>query len=303
MILFCTLVFISCNNEEKYKATETENTINVSEGTVKRFFFESQYVDARNIDIWLPENYTTDKKYAVLYMHDGQMLFDDSGSWNSSEWMVDETISRLVRNDSIQDVIVVGIFNNGNKRHTEYFPQKAIEYIEEPQKGNFLGLMPEGPIADNYLKFIVAELKPFIDKTFPTYSDQEHTFTAGSSMGGLISFYALCEYPDIFGGAACMSTHWIGGYDHNLEIPKALNKYLTEKLPSPEKHKIYFDFGTVGLDANYPEFQQIVDETMKSKNYKSDNWKTLKFEGHDHNEKCWASRLSKPLTFLLEKRK
>lgn len=295
------MLIASCTTDEKYKATEAENTINVSEGTIKRFLFESQYVDARNVDIWLPKGYTEDKKYAVLYMNDGQMLFDASGSWNSSEWMVDETISRLTDNDSIQDVIVVGIFNNGNKRHTEYFPQKAIEYIDEPQKSNFLALMPEGAIADNYLKFIVDELKPFIDKTFSTYSAQDHTFIGGSSMGGLISFYALCEYPDIFGGAMCMSTHWIGGYDHNQEIPKALNQYLKEKLPSPEKHKIYFDYGTVGLDANYPEFQQIVDETMKAKNYKSENWKTLKFEGDDHNEKCWAARLSKPLIFLLEK--
>lgn len=304
IILFC-IVSISTHayGQDILQATQVENNLKISAGTVKRFYFKSSYVDARNIDVWVPQNFNKNKKYAVLYMQDGQMLYDASGSWNAKEWDVDETLTRLLNEGIIQDVIVVGIYNNGNKRHTEYFPQKAIEYIAEPQRSQYLGLMPEGPIADNYLKFIVEELKPFIDTTFPTYKDQKHTFIAGSSMGGLISFYALCEYPDIFGGAACLSTHWIGGYDYNTQIPDGLNEYLKKTLPTPEKHRIYFDHGTTGLDANYPEFQKLVDETMKQKNYTTENWISLEFEGDDHNEKHWAARLDKPLVFLLRKSK
>lgn len=278
---------------------EAEHSLKVSSGCVKRFCIQSEWVDSRHVDIWLPENFSTDKKYPVLYMHDGQMLFDSSGAWNKKEWEVDETAGHLIAEKRIRDVIIVGIWNNGNKRHTEYFPEKAIPLIAEPQRSNFLSLMPEGPIGDRYLKFIVTELKPFVDNSFPVYTDSQNTFICGSSMGGLISFYALCEYPQVFGGAACLSTHWIGGYDRNTQIPDGINRYLQMSLPDPANHKMYFDYGTVGLDANYPEFQAQVDTTMKQKGYSDKNWITLEFPGDDHNEKYWAARLDKPLVFLL----
>lgn len=302
ILTFTTLTFFSCDNV-KYKSTEIEHELKLSSGTVKRFYFESDIIDSRNIDVWLPDGFSEKKKYNVLYMHDGGALYDATGSWNASEWGVDETMAELLKENKIEDMIVVGIWNNGHKRHTEYFPQKAIDYIAEPQRSGLLELMAEGPIADDYLKFIVTELKHFIDKTFPTYTDREHTFICGSSMGGLISIYALCEYPDIFSGAACMSTHWIGGFEYNKEIPKAINQYLEENLPLPGKHKLYFDYGTVGLDANYPEFQKLVNKTIQAKNYESENWMSLEFEGDDHNEKYWAARLDKPFCFLLGKAK
>ena len=84
--------------------------------------FASHYVDSRNVDVWLPENYSPSKKYAVLYMQDGQMLFDSSVTWNKQEWGVDETISSLQQENKIKDCIVVGIWNTGAGRHSEYFP-------------------------------------------------------------------------------------------------------------------------------------------------------------------------------------
>ncbi len=92
---------------------------------------------------------------------------------------------------------------------------------------------------------MVNELKPFIDSNFATLGDQSNTFVAGSSMGGLISLYAVCEYPDVFGGAACLSTHWPGVFnsEHN-PIPAAFIRYLESHLPSPVNHKLYFDYGT-----------------------------------------------------------
>lgn len=164
-----------------------------------------------------------------------------------------------------------------------------------------MDLMPGGPLADNYLKFITSELKPFIDATYSTKPDQKNTFIAGSSMGGLISMYAICEYPQIFSGAGCLSTHWIGTFDNNKEIPAAFNEYLKQHLPSPRNHKIYFDHGTVGLDANYPEFQKMIDATVKAAGYTDKSLMTLEFLGDDHNETCWAARLHIPLTFLLKK--
>lgn len=283
------------------KVVKMGNAVKVSAGTIERYYFRSDYVDARNVDIWLPAGYTPGKKYAVLYMHDGQMLYDANRAWNAKEWDVDTTIQRLLEEDKIREVIVVGIFNNGNKRHIEYFPQKAIDKIEEPEHQKVLGLMPDGPLADNYLKFIVSELKPFVDREYSTKPEQENTFIAGSSMGGLISMYAICEYPCVFAGAGCISTHWIGTFDNNKEIPDAFHTYLKEHLPSARNHKFYFDHGTVGLDVNYSEYQERVNATIWAAGYTDESLMTLVFSGDDHNESCWAARLHIPLTFLLKK--
>lgn len=158
--------------------------------------------------------------------------------------------------------------------------------------------------SDNYLKFMVKELKPFIDSTYSTLTEKEHTFVAGSSMGGLISMYALCEYPDVFQGAACLSTHWPGIFDTiNNPIPSKFVAYLDENLPDPKTHKIYFDYGTETLDALYGPFQTMVDSIMVKHNYNQENWKTLKFEGEDHSERAWNKRLDIPLKFLLSEEK
>ena len=96
-------------------------------------------------------------------------------------------------------------------------------------------------------------------------------------MGGLISLYATCEYPDIFGGAACLSTHWIGLKNvENNPIPNAFFKYLQAKLPNPKTHKIYFDFGTNTLDAEYVRYEKNVNDILKAKGFDATNSKNLK---------------------------
>ena len=281
-------------------------------GTIKHFEnFPSAFVDSRNVDVWLPDDYSAKKKYAVLYMHDGQMLFDSAITWNKQEWGVEDVLGKLIREHKIRDCIVVGIWNNDQYRHAEYFPQKALEYLTSGEKTELLNtttgeekrrLLLEGPVADNYLKFLVQELKPAIDSCFSTFKDRKNTFIAGSSMGGLISMYAICEYPDIFGGAACISTHWPGTFKaEDNPVPGAFLAYLKDHLPSPKTHKIYFDYGTETLDAMYKPYQQLADAIMKAKGYTSKNWITMEFVGEGHTEKAWGKRLDIPLTFLLGK--
>ena len=301
IFLILLMAQLTWANPINNKAIKVENAVKVSAGSIERYLFHSDFVDERNVDIWLPDGYTATKKYAVLYMHDGQMLYDSNRAWNAKEWDIDTTIDKLIKKGKIREVIVVGIYNNSNKRHIEYFPQKAIDNIAAPEYQKVMDLMPGGPLADNYLKFIISELKPFIDATYSTKPDQKNTFIAGSSMGGLISMYAICEYPQIFSGAGCLCTHWIGTFDNNKEIPAAFNEYLKLHLPSPRNHKIYFDHGTVGLDANYPEFQKMIDATVKAAGYTDKSLMTLEFPGDDHNETCWAARLHIPLIFLLKK--
>jgi len=286
-------------------------TIIVSSGKLDHIQeFKSEYVAPRPIDVWLPDGYSPRKKYAVLYMHDGQMLFDSTASWNKQEWMVDETVSALLAKKEIRDCIVVGIWNT-EFRHSEYFPQKPLKVlpsafhdslINNASRNSQASLFKTAVQSDNYLKFIVEELKPYIDKNYATLTDSKSTFIAGSSMGGLISMYALCEYPQIFGGAACLSTHWPGVFHtKNNPLPNAFLNYMREHLPDPKNHKIYFDFGTATLDELYEPFQQQADEILKEKGYTVKNWLTLKFDGENHSEKAWASRLKIPLIFLLKR--
>ena len=285
--------------------------VKVASGVVVRHAaFPSLYVQERNVDIWLPEGYNASKKYTVLYMNDGQMLFDSTTTWNGQEWKVDETMSQLISEKKIKECIVVGVWNGGPKRHVEYFPQKPFESLPEKKQDSIYQVLESlgrnsGDLqiqSDKYLCFLVKELKPFIDANYHTLKGPENTFIAGSSMGGLISMYALCEYPQVFGGAACISTHWPGLFTaENNPVPSAFFSYLEANLPNPTTHKIYFDYGTATLDALYAPFQEEVDEIMLQKGFTKNNWVTLRFEGEEHSEKAWAKRLHIPLVFLLPK--
>jgi predicted alpha/beta superfamily hydrolase len=273
--------------------------------------FQSKYVSARHVDVWLPANYTSSNKYAVLYMQDGQMLFDSSITWNKQEWGVDEILSRLMQNNQIRDCIVVGIWNGGQRRHAEYFPQKPFEALSQPEQDLVYNAYRSGGqsifagisiSSDLYLQFLTEELKPFIDQTYSTLPDRSNTFVAGSSMGGLISLYALCEYPKVFGGAACLSTHWPGLFSlENNPVPAVFFSYLKKYLPSPKHHRIYFDHGTETLDSMYASLQLQVDEIFREKRYKSSQWISRSWPGQDHSERSWRSRLEVPVVFLLKK--
>ncbi len=270
--------------------------------------FETQLISPRKIYIWLPEGYSDEKKYAVLYMHDGAALFDSTTTWNGQEWDVDGVISKLSEKNQIKDCIVVGIDNGGAVRITDYTPQKVYfelpktyrSYLESMKNSDGSPRMVAPVASDNYLKFIVNELKPYVDGKYSTFTDQANTFIMGSSMGGLISIYAICEYPEIFGGAACLSTHWIISYEtENNPFPALMFDYLKNNLPDPQRHKLYFDFGTETLDSLYEPFQDQADLVIREKGYTSENWTTKKFPGANHSENAWKERLDIPLLFLL----
>jgi enterochelin esterase-like enzyme len=284
--------------------------IKVSGGTIQSYpGFKSRFVTARNIDVWLPDGYSPKKKYAVLYMHDGQMLFDSTDNWNHSEWEVDETMTRLLKEKKIRDCIVVGIWNVAETRHADYFPEKVIGNIPEPARTIILEKQLKGPPrADNYLKFLVTELKPFIDSTYPVKTDRKNTFIMGSSMGGLISAYAVCEYPEVFGGAACLSIHSpVAAFEvmnevNAAEVADKFRAYLTTHLPKANTHKFYFDYGDQTGDSLYRPYQTAIDQVMTEKGYSPKYWETRFFQGESHSEHSWAKRLEIPLLFLLKRK-
>lgn len=282
----------------------------LSSGIIKRIdSFPSRFVRPRTVDVWLPENYSEVEKFSVLYMHDGQMLFDAKTTWNKQEWKVDEIVGNLIFEEKIKNTIVVAIWNHSDIRHQNYYPQKPFEALPKKFRDSIATISEKqygsdfkSPDSDNYLKFIIEEVKPIIDKSFSVYTNAENTFISGSSMGGLISMYALCEYPKVFGGAACLSAHWPGLMPFKGNpVPETFFKYLERNLPSSKTHKIYFDYGTATLDKFYLPYQYRVDEVLKLKGFDTTNSKNLKFEGHDHSENSWNQRFQIPVEFLLKK--
>lgn len=255
--------------------------------------FVSDYVAPRSISIWLPDDLSDHERLPVLYMHDGQNLFDPLMAFGGVDWAVDEAVTTLRSTGKIRGAIVVGIWNT-SLRWREYMPRLSIKGLNSAV--SLLGYLAKAkgmPVSDDYLLFLVKELKPYIDKTYPVLDDQPNTFILGSSMGGLISAYAMCMYPHIYGGAGCLSTHWPAG-----RMP--LVNELGRLLPSPGRNKFYFDFGTSTLDSNYEPYQSKMDTFLVSMGYTPGlDWVTRKFEGAEHNEAAWRKRIHIPLEFLL----
>ncbi len=285
------------------------NPPTVDTGRIERLAaFPSRHVDARPVDVWLPPGYDGTRRHAVLYMHDGQMLFDAQSTWNRSAWNVHLALTRLMHSGQVRDTIVVGIPNNGKYRYSEYFPGRALAFASPATRDDYVYRAQWGvPLADSYLKFIVEELKPAIDQRYATWTDAANTFVMGSSMGGLISLYAVCEYPQVFGGAAALSTHWIGrpsawaqgGSLQNAQLPLAIFNYLQGALPTPGTIKFYMDHGNKGLDALYGVHQDMVDLILRERGFKAPNVLSRTFTGTGHSEADWSARVDVPLLFLL----
>lgn len=261
----------------------------------------SRWVDARHVEVWLPPGYDGQRPHAVLYMHDGQMLFDASRTWNRQAWAVDQVAAPLLAAGTLRDFIVVGVWNNGPLRHAEYYPQGFLAQLQpESLRESFVREALAGrPRADDYLRFLVEELKPAIDAQYATEPAREATFVMGSSMGGLISLYALCRHPELFGGAAALSPHWIGSRERNAELPAAALAWLDRHLPAPERVRLYMDRGSTELDALYEPAQSQVDALLARKGFAEPRFISRRFEGEGHNERAWHKRLHLPLRFLL----
>ena len=280
----------------------------VAVGRIERLAdFPSRHVAPRHVDVWLPADYSPARRYQVLYLHDGQMLFDARTTWNRQAWDAHLAVARLVRQGRIADTLVVGIWNHGPERYAEYFPEKALAFAPEAVRAEYVAEASNGRArADAYLRFLVEELKPAIDRRYATRPGPESTFVAGSSMGGMISIYALCEYPQVFGGAAGLSTHWVGrpsswGRERvrNAALPLAALNYLSQKLPAAGTHRLYTDRGDDWLDSLYAPAHRLVAELLRDRGYTAATAQTPVFDGTGHNEADWAARLDIPLLFLL----
>jgi len=291
--------------------TQARNVPRVAAGRIVDLGeLRSKYAEPRRVVVWLPSTYRPGgPRHAVLYMHDGQNLFDKRTAGYGMEWQIDETLDRLIRQKKVRPTIVVGIWNTP-RRLREYVPSKAFAHLPRKYMDQVRGLYGGDPLSDGYLKFVVDELKPAIDNRFRVNSDRANTAIMGSSMGALISLYAIDEYPQVFGSAAMVSTHWPlllpanGGKsvsdDEYEAVSSAFERYLDPALPDPRTHRLYFDHGTETLDAVYARYQKRVDAIVAKRGYRQGaNWISRNFPGQAHNEKSWAARVAIPLRFLL----
>lgn len=255
----------------------------------------SRYVACRSVDVWCPpaEMRASAVRYPVIYLHDGQNLFDPATSFIGVDWGIIAAMTFLMKAAGYPGAILVGVWNTA-RRWQEYMPCKPLlESTGRSLRNRFIQQFGGDPLSDQYLKFIVEELKPWIDATYPTLVGASHTFVMGSSMGALVSLYALTEYPDVFCGAGCLSTHWpIGG--------QTLLNYFNKTLPKPGFHKLYFDHGTEMLDKDYAPYQIIMNDFLSVLGYRlGHDWFMREFKGAEHSERAWRARIHIPLAFLL----
>jgi len=219
----------------------------------------------RRIWLYLPKGYATSSKtYPVLYMHDGQNLFNEQTA-PFGEWGVDECLDTLQAKLG-KECIVVGIDNGGTKRMNEYNPYDNTQYGKGEGK--------------QYMDFIVNTLKPFIETKYRVKKGPENTFIAGSSMGGLISFYAMVQYPNVFGAAGVFSpSFWIA--------PEIFAD--AEKLNTPTMPKFYMYVGKMETDNMVPNNDRMVDLLQKKQIY---SIRKVTNPLGRHNEKTWRQEFA-----------
>ncbi|UTN06434.1 alpha/beta hydrolase [Flavobacterium bizetiae] len=238
--------------------------------SVSTFTIEApQLKTTKKIWIYLPKDYSaTAKKYSVIYMHDAQNVFDAKTSF-SGEWNVDEKLDSLKA-----PVIVVGIEHGNEKRIDELTPFKNEKY--------------GGGNADNYLAFIVKTLKPYIDKNYRTKPKAKNTIIMGSSLGGLVSYYAILKYPEIFGKAGVFSpAFWFSNHIYTL----------TEQTPKI-KTKIYFLCGDKESDDMVKDMTKMERLLDTKRCYCLHLTKSKIVKGGEHNEKLWRDGFVKAFLWL-----
>lgn len=240
---------------------------------------------SRKIRIWTPAGYEDNlaHNYPVIYMHNGQNLFDAYTSF-SGEWQVDETINQMI-NENFAGAIVVGINNGGDKRLDELSPTWPLS-----SSVSQYNIKPEG---EKYASFIVETLKPYIDQNFRTLSDRENTLIGGSSMGGVMSLYMTFAYSSTFGKSLIFSpSMWV--YQNN-SIETFIQTSNVSQLTNRPKVYVYAGGGELTI----APFVPVIYDTLIENGYDDTLVKTHIQSGQGHNEAAWALHLPLALDWLL----
>jgi len=266
---------------------------------------KSANIRPMHVTIWLPPGYGRGhQRYPVIYMQDGHNLFFLKDSNFNKVWVADKSMLRLIKAGEAPPAIIVGTWAPGADRARTYMPARIYAALPPDVKADADSFMGGPNQSDAYLKFLVTELKPMIDRRYRTLADRAHTTVMGSSMGGLISLYAIAEYPDVFGQAGCVSTHWplIDPRKVGPARPDVLGiwlAYLTARLGEPHGRRIWFDHGDQTLDQFYGPWQSAIDRHLTEIGWQiGRDMQSKSYPGAAHEENAWAARLDEIFTWL-----
>lgn len=238
----------------------------------------------RDVLVWLPRGYSrfSRKRHPVLYLQDGQNVFDAATSFAGVEWSVDETAQRLVRENAIEPLIIVAIANTGDERIHEYAPTAGVIDASAKRKKRSKAL------SRKYAHFLIEELKPYIDKQYRTRREAEFTGLGGSSLGGLLTLSLGLWFPNVFTRLIAMSPSvW---WDDEV-IVKMVNA-LDHKLPL----KIWLDTGT--NEPGWERARNLCGALIEKGWHPFEDLHYHEIEGADHSEGAWATRVEPALRFL-----
>ncbi|MCW5937495.1 MAG: alpha/beta hydrolase [Fimbriimonadaceae bacterium] len=238
----------------------------------------------RTVRVYLPPGYVSSSaRYPVLYMHDGQNLFDGRTSYiPNKEWRADEAAEALIRSGWIEPVILVGVDNAGMARGDEYLPTRAKA-----------GSAEMGGKADKYGDFLVDELKPFIDRTYRTKTGRKDTAVCGSSFGGIVTLHLLLSRAAVFGkGAVVSPSVWWDG--------RVMLTRVAELKKKPDT-RIWVDMGALEGREAVTDARDLA-QALKAKGWR-ENRDLVYYEdaNAEHNEEAWARRFDLILLFLFGK--
>lgn len=269
-----------------FKRTDQQVMQGQMQGTIRKhekFTSQSPSLQARDVVVYLPPGYEASPahRYPVLYLHDGQNLFDPATAFGE-DWKVDSTAESLIHKGEIEPVIIVGIANTGANRIDEYTPTKD----ESRQKGGE---------ADKYGRMLVSELKPFIDRLYRTRPDAPNTGLGGSSLGGLISMHLGLRHSQVFGKLAVLSPSvWWDSREIVHEV---------EALPAKLPLRIWLDAGTQEGPDVTTDARMLRDALVVKGWTVDDDLQYFEAEGAEHNERAWGSRVDRVLKYLFPKQK
>jgi len=228
-------------------------------------------IKPRDVIVWLPPSYERSrrKRYPVLYVQDGQNAFDPATSFTGVTWQLDQNADRLIRQGRMQEILIVAIYNTADRRR---------EYSDSPT-------------GQAYMRFVVEKLKPFIDKQYRTLPGREHTAVMGSSLGGLISFLLVWNYPQVFSQAACLSPVFVHG---DIDVVPLVEKYTG----TSKNIRIYMDNGG-GFDEQLQPGCEAMMSALQAHGFRmGDNLEWYRDPEAEHNERAWSKRVWRPLLFL-----
>ena len=273
--------------------------------------FASRHLAVRDLYVWTPDGVDEAARLPVLYMQDGQNLFDARLVPFGVAWEVDASLSRLIDAGQVAPTLVAGVACTED-RFAEYAPALILDQLPAPTRRAVIDAWPGAPDSAAYARMLVEEIKPLIDATFPTLTGRETTFLAGSSMGAVVAAELLARRPDVFAGAALLSAHFSllpvteteplpDGFAD--DVAQAVGDFGRRHMPRAGSHRLWLDRSTLSIDRFYPPSHAAFVEALLALGYvEGEDLSVRTYAGVGHDEGAWRERLDEALAFLLAPR-